>query len=89
MDELGAGAGTLEGSTVEEEADELRLRKGDFEQTLEVSLNDTPADAHHFNILHSEVSVAKTNIIKILGYIQQSAYTAGQRFVWDMPRHLQ
>ena len=64
MDELGAGAGTLEGSTVEEEADELRLRKGDFEQTLEVSLNDTPADAHHFNILHSEVSVAKTNIIK-------------------------
>ena len=32
----------------------VKVRKGDFEQTLEVSLNDTPgAD---FNILHSQAS---------------------------------
>merc|ERR1712192_63931 len=28
------------------------------EQTLEVSLNDTPADAHHFNVLHSEANAS-------------------------------
>ena len=38
-----------------------KLGKGDFEQTLEVSLNDTPADANHFNILHSEVNVNSYN----------------------------
>ena len=64
MVEKGTGVGTLEGSTVEEEADGGKLKKGDFEQTLEVSLNDTPADAYHFNILHSEVRLAKTITIR-------------------------
>merc|ERR1719209_1287681 len=58
MVEKGTGVGTLEGSTVEEEADGGKLKKGDFEQTLEVSLNDTPADAYHFNILHSEANAS-------------------------------
>merc|ERR1719430_1161399 len=57
MVEEGAGVGTLEGSTVEKE-DGVKPRKGDFEQTLEVSLNDTPADAYHFNILHSEANAS-------------------------------
>ena len=37
-----------------EEADGGNLGKGDFEQTLEVSLNDTPAD---IDVLHSQVSI--------------------------------
>ena len=48
------------GEVLEEEASVageevgVKVRKGDFEQTLEVSLNDTPgAD---FNILHSQAS---------------------------------
>ena len=64
MEEEEAGGGILEESAVEEEADGGKFKKGDFEQTLEVSLNDTPADAYHFNILHSEVSLAKTITIK-------------------------
>lgn len=43
-----------EASIAGEEAAQGKLGKGDFEQTLEVSLNDTPAD---YNILHSEVSI--------------------------------
>ena len=49
------------GEVLEEEASVageevgVKVRKGDFEQTLEVSLNDTPgAD---FNIIHSQASI--------------------------------
>ena len=41
-----------EASFAEEAVEEVK--KGDFEQTLEVSLNDTPADV---NILHSQASI--------------------------------
>ena len=48
------------GEVLEEEASVAgeeavgKVRKGDFEQTLEVSLNDTPSA--DFNILHSQAS---------------------------------
>jgi len=42
-----------EASFAEEAVEEVK--KGDFEQTLEVSLNDTPADV---NILHSQVNAS-------------------------------
>ena len=62
-----------------------KLGKGDLEQTLEVSLNDTPADANHFNILHSEVNVNSYNYPRYVFYV----FITGQRLIWDMSRHLQ
>jgi len=44
-----------EASVAEEESSRGKLGKGDFEQTLEVSLNDTPVD---YNILHSEANAS-------------------------------
>ena len=63
VEEEETGGGILE-EALEEEADGGKLKKGRFEQTLEVSLNDTPADAYHFNILHSEVILSKAITIK-------------------------
>jgi len=57
VEEEETGGGILE-EALEEEADGGKLKKGHFEQTLEVSLNDTPADAYHFNILHSEANAS-------------------------------
>jgi len=53
--EEGVGGEEEEASVAEEESARGKLGKGDFEQTLEVSLNDTPAD---YNILHSEANAS-------------------------------
>jgi len=53
--EEGVGGEEEEASVAEEESARGKLGKGDFEQTLEVSLNDTPVD---YNILHSEANAS-------------------------------
>ena len=72
-----------------EEAYGGNLGKGDFEQTLEVSLNDTPAD---IDVLHSQVSIHFVHVTNF-GFTNFGTVCtpniSGERFFWDMSRYLQ
>ena len=73
-----------EASFAEEAVEEVK--KGDFEQTLEVSLNDTPADV---NILHSQASILYSFCSLNCVGLACTMNVTGECFIWDMSRHLQ
>ena len=57
-DKLGA-----EAFAPEKECTRKQSGEGVLEQTLEISLNDTPADSQLFDVLHSEVSTVRVRRI--------------------------